>query len=244
MPKPLIHRALLILQAICLEAERRGYEIAKPDHERETFIFRIDSFSYPLMMREIVDRKRHELTASESEEASKSYFARFPQWDETPTGLLEISLETTWKGHPYRWGDRKRFRLEDRLGAILEGIAVRHEIDIERVAERKRVQEQREAAWKSAMDLAIKKWREQMKLDLLNLQIEQWEQALRIRTFVNQFRTERKLSEDVSEFLSWAIDYADKIDPIKQEMQIPDTAKEPLPSELQPFLSGWSAYGP
>lgn len=48
---------------------------------------------------------------------------------------------------------------------------------------------------------------------------------------------------DTDEWLAWAAELADSIDPLLGPTLVPD-APEPTPSALEPFLKGWGPYGP
>ena len=80
----------------------------------------------------------------------------------------------------------------------------------------------------------------------LDDQIERWEQASKIRSFVASARSgsvaPSAVDPKTEAWLSWATDHADAIDPLLGAVYMPEPPK-PTHAALEPFLDGWSPYG-
>lgn len=78
-------------------------------------------------------------------------------------------------------------------------------------------------------------------------QIERWERASKIRACVASVRSVSvaplAVDPKAEEWLSWATDHADAIDPLLGPVYMPEPPK-PAHAALEPFLGGWSTYGP
>ena len=57
------------------------------------------------------------------------------------------------------------------------------------------------------------------------------------------FLTDEGQSEAAQSWLLWAEGYRQTIDPLTAELTMPDIP-EPKADDLEPFLGGWSFYGP
>lgn len=74
----------------------------------------------------------------------------------------------------------------------------------------------------------------------LNDQLDAWELAGRIRAFCE---AAKRAGRADGEWLAWALDYADDVDPTTDNLTLPEP-DEPDAEGLRPYLGGWSPYGP
>ena len=77
-------------------------------------------------------------------------------------------------------------------------------------------------------------------------QTEAWRHASEIRSFIHAVRAREgegcPMGAGTNEWLAWAEEHADSIDPILGPLLAPDPS-EPTRAALEPFLTGWSPYG-
>ncbi len=244
-------RAFRIVQAIVDEAARRGYTVkAMPTYGCKAggLVVVINGHPIEIYVKEASTRIEHVMTATELRDKERYSYSYVPRWDFVPSGRLELHA-----GHPgYRSplaSDRTRFALEDRLGRVfvkLEAIAQAAE-DRSRAEEERRLAAVREAerrreAWKLAMQVARERYVEHTKAKALLDQIDRRQKAATIREFLT-LALEKVESVEEKQWLEWAVDYADAIDPFLRPLAAPKVA-EPTAEDLTPFLDGWSPFGP
>ncbi len=164
------------------------------------------------------------------------------RWDYVPTAHLEIRDDHDYYGAPLA-SDRKRWKLEDRLGRVFERLESQAERDDEKDRERKRKEEERLLAWEAAMSRAKEQLLEQHRRDWLASQIDGRRLADEARAFVLAAKSAANLSENDRLWLEWVLEYADSIDPIRDTLA-PPPPPAPSPEALKPYLGHWSPYGP
>jgi hypothetical protein len=138
-----------------------------------------------------------------------------------PTGRLRLTL-----GHdsysPPLATDRERWRIEDRLGHAFQRLETRaakaESVQLERAA----TEAEREARRQREREEAEAKAAERERLDHLIGQVQAWRLAADIREFVDRAREAGLDSEQVTdEWLAWAADMVDKLDPISSRRLAP-----------------------
>jgi hypothetical protein len=122
-------------------------------------------------------------------------FARIPEWDPGPSG--RVQLKVGHSGYDQRLtGDRKSWKLEDRLALVFEKIEA-----LAAETERRRLEAQardakRKVAWQAALERAHERHREAARAEHLQAQVDQWRRANEICAFVAHVRsTARKIRE-------------------------------------------------
>jgi len=249
--QPQLARALRIVQGIVDEAARRGYGVKAmptPGCKVGGMAVVINGHPIEIYVKEASTRIEHVMTATEQRDKQRYSYSYVPRWDYVPSSRLELHA-----GHPgYRSplaSDRDRLALEDRLGRVflrLEAIA--QEAEDRRLAEEERhlaairEAERRREAWKLAMHVAGERYVEHTKAKALLDQIDRRQKAATIREFLT-LTSEKVESAEEKQWLEWAADYADAIDPFLRPLAAPEVA-EPTAEDLVPFLDGWSPYGP
>jgi hypothetical protein len=208
-----LRRALLILQGVFAEAERRGYPVAEffrsYSNCRGGVGLRIRGEVHEVVVLE----ERRRLSAEEIEERGVRY--QFgTQHNLEPTGRLRLALGHDGFGPPLAT-DRQRWRIEDRLGHAFNRIEAhaaeteerRLRLEAEEVAREARRQREHEAA------AAAEAQRERM--DHLVDQVQAWRLAADIRDFVDSASAVLDGAPATGEWLHWAADMADRVDPIR-----------------------------
>lgn len=237
MPKPLRHRALLLLQALATAAIERGWQVRdrsgefkphysgvrQPSEQREGCIWvEVDGYSYPVT----IDQE-------------------FPQTsDPVKSQTLKITLPPSKSGIRSRWADRKTGTLEDRLPEVLEGLANRAVEDRERAAIEARQAEERERAREKAETDAHARALHQFNAEELYRQVEAFKRARAINAYCDVLE-QRIESADALDpdregaivWLAWARAHAAEIDPFRTLPTMP-AAPEFTSERLARFMEG------
>jgi len=146
------------------------------------------------------------------------------KYDFLPTGHLELNLDPEiWGavGYKKKWSDSARKPLEDQLrdvivGAISLAGELRREAERQKKAEQladeqrmKRIEEEKRAAEEEARRRA------------LDVHVQNWVKSKQLRSFIQEFEGRFRKGQHTAQaerefraWLSWAIDYADRLDPI------------------------------
>jgi hypothetical protein len=208
-------RTIRILHALALETQRRGHtvESTSSDHCPGGFGINIDGHVHELTIVEHYRRIPHVLTAREQAARDRGGFDWAPRWDHEATGRLVLRHGHGTYASPLA-GDRVRWKLEDRLGHVMDQLE-----QLSVVAEQRRFvqveRQQREAARRELQRQAAEDaWLLRERVRRLDDQIERWEHAMRIRQFVDAARLSGDVDESTHEWLNWANSHADSIDPI------------------------------
>jgi hypothetical protein len=235
MPKPLRHRALLLLQALAASSVERGWQVRgrssdfkpyysgvhEPSEQREGRIWvEVDGYSYPVT----IDQE-------------------FPQTsDPVKSQTLKISLPPSRSGNRSRWADRKTGTLENRLPEILEALADRAAEDRERTASEARQAEERERAREKAETDAHTRALYQFNAETLDRQVEAFERTRAINTYCDvleqRIEAAGALAPDrdgATAWLAWARAHAAEIDPLRTLPTMP-AAPEFTSEQLARFM--------
>ncbi|WP_248844063.1 hypothetical protein [Streptomyces hirsutus] len=231
MPTALRRRALLLFQGLAAEAVRRGYEV----RDRPGCSWRVGEVDV------IVDGYACAVTIQQE----------FPQsTDAERSRKLVIELGYPRSARQSRWGDRKRWVLEDVLGAVLKEIETRAVEEIRRKEAEARAKMDREVRWRAAMEKAKEQAVQAQFAETLLEQAGRWQEATALRAYCDAL--EHRIAEEAGaeepqvasarRWLAWARRYAQSVDPLHQLPTVP-TPREPQPEDLKPYLKGWSPYG-
>ncbi|WP_432003281.1 hypothetical protein [Streptomyces sioyaensis] len=250
-------RALRLVQAIVTEAERRGHtaQLTRGGHRSrradDAGLFTVTAHGQPcgFSFGQEKDRTEHAPTAKELADAERYSWVKIPPYDYVPSDRLTITLNGGITHRQTMWKDAADRPLEDQLPEILQ------EVDLRGLAaERKRTEEEEQARnkrrrWEAAMRQAHADHAEAIRIRALEQQEKRWRQAGRLSAYLTEARERVEAMPDGAErteaeaWLSWATHYVRSIDPLTQPLRMPEVP-EPRHSDLEPFLHGWSAYGP
>jgi hypothetical protein len=252
-------RVLRILHALVQEAENRGYKVALVEG-RDARRGR-DAWSGPKQGHVLitVGGDTEAIRVHEEGLPSRTYWEQNHQrWDGRSmslpplteyeagaTGRLVLSIVSGWtrRGRQASWADRQSWRLEDKLPELLREVEVRAAEAEERRQEAARREQQRVREWEAAMENARARFAEHLRADALTSQVERWRTVAGIRAYCDAIE-ERYPGGESTEWVAWARRYADGLDPLREPPAPPAVPEDVRPEQLQPFLSGWSAYGP
>jgi hypothetical protein len=139
---------------------------------------------------------------------------------------------------------RKRWTLEDRLPQVLLELETLAEEEERRRLARERERAERERAWEVAMTAARKRAIEHHRVEVLQKRVRAWEEAEQIRAYCDA--VERRHGDAVVSDLeaeSWLMVARERADRLQGVPRMPPDP-EVKERDLEPFLDGWSAYGP
>ncbi|MER7724695.1 hypothetical protein [Streptomyces sp. NPDC096323] len=252
MPAPLRRRALLLLQGLVAEAVRRGHKVKELDvpgrHRSHAYTHNGRHYPSSYSRREgelgmVVDGFNYTVTIQQES----------PQvTDPERSKSLLIELGYSRSSRQSRWADRKRWVLEDILGAVLREIETRAVEDAQRKADEGQAKADREIRWRAAMAKAKELAAQEQLAEVLRTQARQWQEAECLNAYCDAL--ERRLEEMPGEegeaavasaqrWLAWARRYGQNLDPLTRLPAMP-TAREPKSEELAQYLDGWSPHGP
>lgn len=235
-------RALRILHALIVEAERRSCVVDWPQQPERGLEIKMDGYSQIISLEEETEVKDVLPTPEDLAEQTTYAWQRVqPELRELRTGRLALTLAEPGKyGKRRRWADRKRWSLEDKLGELLATFEanVQEQRDRQAAAEEERLR--RERNWEAAIARARERFHRERRIAALTEQVDSWKRAAEIRAYCDALDA-AGLSE--KEWVEWARSYADEIDPGLHAAKAPETA-EPTNEDLRKYLGRRSPYGP
>lgn len=255
-------RASLILQGLVVEAESRGYQVTEsPDKKVYAGYEQSWAASKDGHIVIEVDGERHALRVHEEGLKSRTLYGRpdtrigtgangfrgqrprIGDYEKGGTGRLSLTLVSGYSRRGSTWGDRKSWRLEEKLPALLRELDIRRAEAKERVREEQRKRVEREQAWEEAKAVAKQRLLEHLRTETLGEQLRRWTRARQIRAFCDAVEAASPTAE-VRAWLDWSRSHADRIDPLVAGVGVPVLPEEIPPGELRPFLDGWDPYRP
>lgn len=225
--RPLLRRTLRILQAVCAESERRGWEMqALRDtryHRRLGAAIVIRGHTYPVEVREqttpipftegeIEEWRLRRWSGDKSESPPPQLRRR------RPNGRLELLLPGSTRGQRAKWADGQRGLIEDKLGSmfpVLEARAEADELRAQELARRHEEFERQQARLRA----------ERARIERLEREAEAWQRAERARGYLGALR-DRLTSlqpadrERLGTWCDWIEAWIERTDPTSDPSQI------------------------
>lgn len=243
-------RALLTLQAIALEAERRGYGFGLREDGQPTFQITVgDDISFAFVMTEEFEPR--EVLASDGLSSAKYDWQRVQSTvQQVRSGRLLI--RSAERRSSAFWADRKRWALTDRLPHLFEYITKTAAEIIEQRTRAKAERERRRQDW----ELAIAQARESYVADLnrqrLEKQLAAATHAQRLRGYAAQIdRLAIDLEDPVRsrrarDWSAWIRTEADTVDPLRHAENLTWVEpKDVQTTDFDPFMPrGMTAWRP
>lgn len=162
---------------------------------------------------------------------------------------LRSELERTWGGGQRSWSEGPRGPIDRKLPAVLGEITRRHERSKERRRQAEAERLERERQWRVAHEPAKVLLQEHHRAEVLIEQTYDWHRAGQLRAYVEAMREKASaIAADeervaASQWVEWAGAFAERLDPLSRPIIMPAEI-EAKPDALQPFMGGWSPYGP
>lgn len=231
----------------CSSPDRWGY-VQRTEENTGHVKITLGPDEYRLSIYQLTTKTEHVATKSELARAGKGYAV--PKWDYVPTGRLGIRIDS--KGGTFwgdSWTDRDDRPLDDALAQILQELELRHDAAVDRRLAEERRRLERKRQWEEAHESAIQQLADSHRADILRDQIARSKEVSAIREYTAQLQqhAEKELEgsarADALAWVYWAREYANRIDPLRDRVRIPEPP-EPTPSSLAPFMGHWNPYGP
>ncbi|MFD5145080.1 hypothetical protein [Streptomyces sp. NPDC058401] len=253
-------RAFRLVHALLAATQQLGYasvfgtaETAAAPHRRQHgpphFTITAQSQKCDFLILQEQDRADHIPTKKELADAAKHSWVRIPRYDHSPSERLRICVSGGLQHRAGEWADTATRPLEDQLAEIVQEVGLRGE-----AAERKRLADletarQKRLQWETAMQRAKIDYAEAARAQQLASQEEAWRRAAGLAEYITALRLHAEALPDGPErdgaeaWIAWADGHVQRLNPLNGTLRLPDVP-EPRADELQPFLRGWSAYGP
>jgi len=233
--RKVLDRTLLIFDAILSTMEKHRFEVETFNSEDKwgTYLSR-DGIEMHLSAFEKADRFEHVPTEKEKNDR----WGYSHKYDYAPSGKIEIVL-TRWPLHERRWKDLKSATLEERVTDIVCEIIessdrVRRELE-QREQDRKRQVEDERLAEERRLLVAEEEKRRQE----LVQQATDWDAANKIREYLAACATRldnaegNEMREQWAKWIRWGCEHADRIDPLKNGVQLCLMARTLLHLQLE-----------
>lgn len=256
-----LSRAGRILQAVAVEAERRGLQVIVPSKAKQ-------NQGQPQHKRVIghlwIVTKQGEYSVEIKEipgtgGAKRGYYSDYPkstprwisqrQTDFISTGRLDLVLDgprTPYQGEHFR--DARRTTVEDKLPDVFARLDTYALEANWAEQERIRVKAERQVRWEAAMVKAKEDYARHDRWEHFKALAKTSEKLRAYRSFMESAENAAMtlpMGEQVgtTTYLSEMRSIIDKLDPLATPTLIVPEVPEPKPEDLKPFLGGWSPYG-
>lgn len=235
--RALIPRTMRIANALFTAAELRGLTVAAPADGLATIGAK--GHKYLITISEITGRRPYQHSKAEIDRCARYGYEPYPRHFDAPTGDLQLVLPQTWGHSPalrWRWRDTSRWKVEDKLVDVLDGIEARIDTDEERRVDAERQAILRREAEERALQQARVRWVEDKRASVLVEQVESWTRATQIRAWISAVEATRPEPDPaLVDWLAWADAYAKHLDTTRQVAGFPDIP-EPQAEDLHPYL--------
>ena len=241
--KDCLRRALRIMDTILKVLDKRGYPVYLAQGRTKTKIREI-AISFGISEKLVTRKKR-----PEDHDLKGSYqFGHSRLIDErAPSGDLSLTIHEAEDFYIYgcqqNWSDGKKARLENRIGSFIEGLETvalaKIERDKEREEEQRRKierQRQLEEERRKRADLRRRYLEEEGRVTRLISEAENWKRSQTLREYIAEIESRTaageltlSLEKPLVEWLKWAKDQADRLDPFAPSP--PSVLDEECPEE-------------
>jgi hypothetical protein len=255
-----------IVHALAVEAERRGYGLAcmrvsedgygrtdwKPARDGQ-LVFTINGHQLNVRIWEKGAGQRgpyeHQLTRWKNDREQPLRLMQFVDrpkpYDSGASGELNIEVLGSSFGRQASWGDRTRWRLEDRLPNLLRELEIQAVEAGERQLASEREEAERQRQWEAAVEDAKRRLAADHRLEVLRNRMRAWEEAEAIHAYCDAVEARHGADAlagdtDAVQWLALAREHADHAQQLPR--MPPDL--EITHERLKPYLGGWSPYGP
>jgi hypothetical protein len=165
-------------------------------------------------------------------------------YDSNATGELNIEV-IGFSERQSKWGDRKRWTLEDRLPQLMRELEAQAVEAEERRLTKERKEAERQRQWEAAMEHAKRRLIEDHRVEVLRRRVRAWEEAEAIRAYCDAVEARHGVDviaadSEAARWLALAREHADRTQDLPRMPADPEITHE----ALKPYLGRWSPYGP
>ena len=223
--RDLANRTLRILQAIFVEAERRGYAVTDSIDLWNAFrgvAISVRGHAYPIAISELCNRDA--LTDEERAQwrqvnQSRLSYTREPTHRYIPNGRLRLSFPNYMSGRRSNWAEGPRGSLEQKLTDVFDELESWADEDDLRDAERKHKEEERQQLYEARLEQERLDRIQEARVERLTAQVASWRLAADVRSYVAQLQDRLACLPDdelveVREWADWATAWAEESDPL------------------------------
>jgi len=226
--RPCIDRACRIMDTLIKALELRGYSLTVSEAENPKTIVSVDGEFLEIGIDEKITHTAHVHTPMDDVRYRRTY-QLVPRYDYSLTGSLSLRMRNATHCGRQQWADGKRHKVEQYLGAFIEGLWI--------AAKQKKTQreeyERRCNEWEDEAERRRQQehlaYLEKKRADKLIADTKAWCQAARIRRYISELNKIKPVPHELSEWIVWAKCYADKLDPLYSPNTI--TFCEPTPTD-------------
>lgn len=230
--RPLLRRALLIVQGLLREAIKRGWEVIAHTGtgygDRPGVAIEIRGHRYPLEIYELTESlpfTEAEIAAWRTESNWKWEIER--RADNTPppqlkrkraTGRLRLLLPNGYGGGRATWAEGPRGPLGSKLPSVLRTLEQRARADDEASVKRARLAEEREREQEAREAQARRARIESARVERLLAEVAAWRRSADVRCYLDELEEELPLlvadeRARLAKWCSWARGWANRSDP-------------------------------
>lgn len=217
-------RAVRIVQALFDAMAARGWTVrvaTETDYNRRPVtrtLVKVLGEEIALGLEERAKQVPHVLTVYQKDSIKRGYEPYLPPWDLAPSGVLVLQVLTGWPQREFK--DSAKQPLEHRLNDFLVAL-VEKALQEKKDRERRAIEEQRrQEAEQRQREEEARQREEDEKIEQWDTWMNAWKRAQDVRAFAAAIREALAPIEPGSKIerrLSWAADYADRIDPLSQK---------------------------
>lgn len=260
-------RASRLLQAVVLEAQRRGWSAATEDEDKTSGVqIAVDDQLFWISVSEGGVGRRgdweEEWECYRRLRRDLRYYggsAPTTAYDANADGNLTLSLscekEWRYRGRQSNWSDRSSWQLDERLPHLFveieeratEGTRLDEEERVQAekdAARQKRERDERQTQWNALIETAKVKVVEAHRAAQLRRELDAWDLTHRIERYCEALEASQGNNEATSAWLTWARGYANRIDPTITPSELPPDPELTHEAVQEHLPSGWSTYGP
>ena len=246
-----LRRALRVMDTVIKTLEGRGHNVFLSDGETKMKIQNI-TLSFGITEKLVTKKKR-----PEEHDLSGSY--RFGHnlfvSEHVPSGELSLTIHDTREVYAYgcqlNWNDGKKTKIENRVASFLEGLSLVADATInharrlkEQEQERIERERRREEERKRRAELRQRYLEEQARVKGLFAEAENWKRSQVLREYIIEIEKREaegtlplSLETPFEEWLKWARDQADRLDPLSPSP--PSVLDEECPPEESDTRRFW-----
>jgi hypothetical protein len=208
-----IDRACRIMDTLVKALESQGYSLTVSDTENAKTIALVNGESLEIGIDEKITHTIHIRTPMDDVRYKRTYQLP-PRYDYSLTGNLSLRMRNAAHCGRQQWADGKRHKVEEYLGAFIEGLRIAaHKKKMMSEEYERRCREWEEEAERRRQQEHLA-YLEKKRADKLIADTKAWCQAASIRRYIAELNMIKPVPPGLSEWIVWARRYADKLDPL------------------------------